>query len=45
MSKFETNSKHEIKDVRASDFIDFEFRACFGFRYSDFEFLTWFKDP
>jgi stage IV sporulation protein FB len=42
-TKSETNPKREIQSLKqvidASDISDLEFRACFGFRYSDFEFL------
>src|SRR5438309_6652168 len=44
ISKFETNSKFEIRKTRLSKGLFrvffFELRICFGFRVSDFEFLS-----
>jgi len=43
-SKFETNPKHESKNkakkAEHAQFSSFEFRVCFGFRHSDFEFTA-----
>jgi len=37
-SKFETNQKHKLRNMKHFDHSDFIFRACFVFRISHFGF-------